>query len=997
MTAIEGLNVQTVEENEIKIPKQEITNYQDFKNKFDDNFLDDIKNDKITIYKTMVTPEVEEWYPAIPPQLYYVFEKKWVGKDFRIKESNLKSFLQLEEIGNEKDSLLEEVLLKTNIDVQTSAIRKDAAEQQYKEYLQEKNTVEDEQKEEETKVTTEVNQDLRSALPMETNTQLLLVVDDLIKEYKRFLKEDVSAGKTNNFLNEYSNDAKAEFKKFREWAQQRLQKLENIKKELEGMNSSEVKKTPNMYTLQRVHDYRIDIRDMRTDYEGKAIFGNRSESRMDIDTQYEAKLAKSYQLDMVKYNLEMNKLLEAGDLALLFNEDLEWYKNYLKDIAEGKITDLENNPFALKNPANTRILISQILSFPAQYPYFYGCIMRGRGQKVNVYTKGNTTVNWWSMFDKGWNLFVSWLEKLWIIDENDTTKKEAWAKFGKIGMIVGVAALWFTMIKKLFSKDEDKRKWIWWGLVWLVALNNIDWLKNWFKAAFGKNNPTQNEIETRAGVNNSPEYVDRVPPVMTTIQTIWGIPLKTLIDEGLVIEKNWALTLDYPAFESYVENSNLTVDEKTRILEWLNKAKADNSLITKWLWLLNINSLATLKDLAGNDPEKTLLDVDNLWEFFMALSSEVNAELKKRKLKPKDSAAWYLINKEYTLNKWLTEAKIQEYKDQWLLIEDTTPSTPNTLPGGVAVTRLTDLANRPDATINDAVTELQAKGIDVTVSWNKVTSYGKEIIIDEATKKIKGLDIAFKNNAELVSAASFINFIRFSTENSKATSENPFGVNAIERSIYFNDSKRYDITSTDTRIVKANIFNNSLGSISPSLDDNKDTFVNYLNRSRLWVENSMKADVRSFNNWKDPAFQLALEFPSGTDIMDINTPYIVKVKSANKTTPIVVNRVSDNNRIDWLSTTFSTNTELFTMASKLNEMVAKVTANRMTPYMDDVYKNAPFTVKNDNIIFVGGNSAWGRIEHQIASKNSLPAWVNMDATVNYLNDKFKKHPQEFNS
>lgn len=995
MTAIEGLNVQTVEENEIKIPKQEISNYQDFKNKFDDNFLEDIKNNKITIYKTMITPEIEEGDPVLPAQLYYVFEKKWLGKDFRIKETDLRSFLQLEEIGNEKDSLLEEVLLKTNIDVQTNAIRKDAAEQQYQAYLQEKNTVEDEQKSEETKVTTKVNQDLWSALPMETNTQLLLVVDDLIKEYERFLKEDVTAGKANNFLNSYPNDAKAEFKKFREWAQQRLKKLKNIKKELEEMNSSEVKKTPNMYTIERVHDYRIDIRNMRMDYEGKAIFGNRSESRMESDTMYEAKLAKSYQLDMVKYNLEMNKLLEAGDLALLFNEDLEWYKNYLKDIAEWKITDLENNPFALKNPGNTRILISQILSFPAQYPYFYGCIMRVKNIRV---ASGwpNTLPTWgWSMFDKWGNLFVSWLEKLWIIDENDTTKKEAWAKFGKVGMIAGVALLWFTMIKKLFSKDEDKRKWILWGAAWLVALNNIDGLSKWFKDAFGKNNPTPTEIETWAWVNNSPEYVNNVPPVMTTIQVLWWIPLKTLIDENLIIEKNGVLTLDYPAFELNIKESSLTVEEKTRILEWLDKAKADNSLITKWLALLNINTLATLKDLAGNDPEKTLLDVDNLWEFFMTLSSEVNAELKKRKLKPRDSAAWYLINKEYTLNKWLTEEKIQEYKDQWLLVEDTT--APNTLPGTVAITWLTELANRPDATINDAVTELQAKGIDVTVSWNKVTSYGKEIIIDEATKKIVWLDIAFKNNAELISAASFINFIRFSTENSKATSKNPFGINPIERSIYFNDSKRYDVTSTDTRIVKANIFNNSLGSISPSLDNNKDTFKNYLNRTRLWVENSMKADVRSFNNWKDPAFQLALEFPSSNDIMNIDVPYIVKAKSANKTTPIVINRVSDNNRIDWLSTTFSTNTELFTMAGKLNEMIAKVTANRMTPYMNDVYKNAPFTVKNGNIKFVGGNSAWGMIEHQIAFGTEFPSGTNLDAIVNYLNDKFKKHPQEFNS
>lgn len=527
-----------------------------------------------------------------------------------------------------------------------------------------------------------------------------------------------------------------------------------------------------------------------------AGWGNTSELPTILTSLRDIKRADKFENKMAKYNKKVNELLKDATLKRLWNEDMEWFQDYLEDVWSGAIEHPAQHPFYTQHMRDFQHIQS---INPTLYSQITTCQNPNRGGRTGW---GETVVvcpwQWTSqcewqkwVFDKWWEMFSDMLVKAGLIDENDTTKKEARWKFGKAALIW----LWALAVYKIITTKWPTRWWwIWWSAAVLIWMANKESLYKWYNDAFWSSNPSAEDVaaqmDAQAGANRpttpeTQEIIDNlISPTTTTVWAIWWIKINTLISENIVSnDNNWKFQFDYNKYNDYVNNNVTDPDEKVLNLQASEKLKDNPSWLDSWLksmWIVNMDILQEIwKD------DKRLMDTDLIEDYFDNLNSPLNAELRKQWFKPKNTEARYKI---MYLNNWkknISDSDLIKYISDWLI-----------------VLRDESLAEYLD---NDIV--------DLTKKCMRWCENIKFSTYEELLKSVK------------LTAWIIENFKWRTT----ARSDNPFHlwVGWFVWNIQFNDG-----VFIDTDVVKSSIFSNTLEKVSPTLNNNKHTYVAYLNK--LW-------------------------------------------------------------------------------------------------------------------------------------------------------------------
>jgi len=488
-----------------------------------------------------------------------------------------------------------------------------------------------------------------------------------------------------------------------------------------------------------------------------------------------------------KINVALNKMAQSE----LFVQDQQWLREYLEWAYNGDI-DPATHPFYAQNEA-------AFLALKELNPALYNDILQDRrssnNNQVADYEQYNQRAGWancksWAL-DKWWNLFSDALVKLWLIDENDTTKKEAWWKFGKVWIL----ALWAFALYKIFTtKGKWRWWWIWWTLWWLLALNNADKIWDWFKDAFGKRNASAQDV---AGTYNlPPEIAERhVLPQANTARAIWWIPINTLISGNLIKTSGWKMKIDETKYREYIGgNTQMSNAEKNSHIKAMETLKTNNNLhdALASMW---INSVSELQEIAWSDPDMTLVDTDNFSNYFRDLTKPTNADLAREGFKPKDAKSWHKIMKD-----------------------------------------------SPDGKVsNEKIAEWIRAGY---LQLNEAKNYNIEDLLDDVDLNNKTMNnfekspwqgIPFPTYKELFDAVNLSNKIIDIFKDKPAKTENPFherffGLGDIQ----FDNQNWYVVRSIrwDTNVVRSNPLKNTLKEVSPTLNSNSGFYVEYLNARR---------------------------------------------------------------------------------------------------------------------------------------------------------------------
>ncbi len=761
MSGFENIKIEKLpgNSNETGINKDQLKDY------FDNRFFDDLVNDRVKIkqqWKNYIFEQRDINSSQISDNNEFI-KKFYVDKT--IFQDYLKEQQKKEEVSLESDLLLTEFF--NEMDTQNKL-------KKTQEWV--------------------INKQIQK---LDKDVEQLTKIDD-IRDNPELLKSEV-----DNLLNRFEANKKrprAPKSSENKHSRHRFEKV--IKDDISSLKS--IKRELNRYTYTTNMDYFADYVDTMKWHKEQlekvrqmvSTWKNTAEIPAMLDSIKDVKKEVLFQDIAASYNVEYNKMLKDATLAKLLNKDLEWFQEYLIWVWSGDIEHPEQDKFYEKHKKD----FQEIQSIN---PWLYKEITTKK-QKIDnpkkesvspEYRNAQITRNnrycskaWFWAFDQIWNMFSDLVYR-WENPE----KKEARAKVGKIGAIVWWVVLGFKFIQSLFAKKWTPWKWtnvaLYWG--WLLALFNIPKVIDWTKTVFGKD---PEKIEEWLGVKNNAEYQRYIKPPIATMETIWWIPIKTLLDLWIIEEKYNKLKLNYNNYENYVKQTNLSDKEQERLIKSMDKIKKDESLLSDWLSLLWINSIKSLEMEAWSDPTKTLLDSPKMAEHFKnTAESPVNTQLAIEWLEPVSAQARYEMTKDYDPNNFGNHKTI-EWMKNWLV-------------------KLKD-DNR------NYILEEMLKHPEINLT----------------TKTINGLKnnawnhIQFQSYEEMFKTAQLTDFIKnnFKWKTAKSPDPDPFHITLLW-DIEFDNAKRYEIWNPETKVINSNFYKNTLEKISSTLWKNKESYVKYLN------------------------------------------------------------------------------------------------------------------------------------------------------------------------
>jgi len=747
--------------NETGIHQNQLKDY------FNDRFFDDLVNNNIKIK--------QQWK-------MYIFEQKDINSS-QISDDNefIKKFYVNKKVFQE---YLKEQQKKAEINLESDLLLKEFFNE-----MDTQNRLEETQKEiineQIQKLDTDVEQ-LTKIDDIRDNPELLKAEIDVLLDWFEKNKTRPKAPRTAE--NRYSKH------RFEQVIRDDIRSLKSIKRELKRYSY-----TTNMdYFANYINTMKSHQKQLETVRQMVSTWNNTAEIPAMLDSIKDVKKEALFQDIAASYNIEYNKILKDATLAKLLNKDLEWLQEYLIWVWSGDIEHPEQDKFYEKHKKDFK----EIQSIN---PWLYREITTKR-QKNNNPKKENVSPeyrnsqiernnrycskSWVWAFDQIWNMFSELVYK-W----NDPKKQEARAQAWKIWALIWWVVLWFKFIQSLFSKKwtEWKRKNValyWWGL---FALLNMPKLVDRWKTAFGKSYEQQAKWHNIENTEIEQKYIK--PPIIA-MEALWWIPIQTLIDEGVVIEKYGKLKLDYERYENLTgflhTNGKISETEKKSMLRAMNKIKSDESLLSEWLALLWIDSIKSLENEAWNNSTKTLLDSPKMAEHFNNISeSPMNAILANEWLEPKNAQARYEMTKDYDPDNFGNNKTI-EWMKSWLvkLKENNKNYT------------LDKMLEHPEL-------NLETKTINKLKnnSWNS---------------------IQFQNYEEMFNAIQLTDFIKENFKGKSAKSDNPFHTNLLWN-IEFDNTNRYELWKNETNVVNANFYKNTLENLSSTLSKHKNDYIKYLN------------------------------------------------------------------------------------------------------------------------------------------------------------------------
>lgn len=201
-----------------------------------------------------------------------------------------------------------------------------------------------------------------------------------------------------------------------------------------------------------------------------------------------------------------------------------------------------------------------------------------------------------------------------------------------------------------------------------------------------------------------------------------------------------------------------------------------------------------MEDLAWSDQNKTLLDSPKIAEHFENVSeSPVNAMLANEWFKPKDSKSWYEITQDhYSDGDW--NQKLIEWMKKWLI----------------------KLSNNKNYTLEKMINRPEIDLENKTMQWFKNSSWNL---------------IKFKTYEEVFDTMQLTDFIQDNFKWKTAISREPFHISTLWN-IEFDNTIWYEVWKNETNVINANFYKSTLNNISPTLWQQKEDYVKYLNDRR---------------------------------------------------------------------------------------------------------------------------------------------------------------------
>lgn len=534
-------------------------------------------------------------------------------------------------------------------------------------------------------------------------------------------------------------------------------------------------------------------------------WGNISEIPTILASLGDINRASKFENKMAKYNEKVNRILQDATLKRLWNEDMEWFQDYLEDVWSWKIEHPAQCPFYTQHMRDFLYIQSINPTLYAEITTCQNPRRQNRDQYNQQYIAQCMAWQWhevWHcvkqkwIFDKWGEMFSDLLVTAWLIDENDTTKRDAWSKFWKVWLLW----LWAFAVYKIFTEKKWKRwAWIWWTAAVVLWMANKEWLYKWWHDAIWKSNPTPTEVMnqmnyqatwgTRPTSAETQEILDNlISPSSTTISAIWDIDINDLIDENIIsVNNDWIFVFNHQKYKAYVENNVVDERERELNLQAGERLKDNPQWLHMWLAAMWITNMAALQKLW--ERHTTLIKCDSAWNYFENLQSPINAEISKEWFKPKDNASWYQIMYENNWKSAISRENMARYIREGLIVPKD---------------------NSLALYINSPLTNLEHKCM---------TDCG---------------NIRFSTYEELLKAVKLTEWIMTEFKGrTTARNNHPFHLWAFQPgnwlvwNIQFNDG-----VVIDTDVIHSTILKNTLKDISPTLNDNKHTYVNYLNQ--LW-------------------------------------------------------------------------------------------------------------------------------------------------------------------
>ena len=550
--------------------------------------------------------------------------------------------------------------------------------------------------------------------------------------------------------------------------------------------------------------------------------------RWTVDSKRDAKKANNYAKNNAEYQIDMSEIKKNTALyTLIWVSANEWwdYCDFVWQwwIAIGHPVYVQHtagfNQVRQYNPDLYRALTPE---WQITYETYCQRNPQCRYQWNNWYNP-NRRYRTWTIWDDIASMIEDWQRKRW--KEVNPQQREARRKIWNIWSVIWCVALGFGIIKEIFNPWKDKdwnKKRNWWKILWLWAgiygITHYKDVKSTFFDAFNldpdnyvarrqnerareelQNNTWLSQSETNELINAKIAY----PTLVAT--TIWSIPIKQLIEQKIVEEKDWKLVLNKTNYATYVENIALALwrsnKDKQEMLDKIASDEAERSISygLSYCWINTLNDLNKLKE----SETSTLMDSAT---FKTKFKEQINAITRQNWIFSNMAKQWLIpawlnetikILENYDSNKNENEQILERLKAEPCLLK-TSPDKEYSV---------TDMLSSPYVGLMDLE--------NMTMRWFKYSDWANEV--------------KFSSYWELFETVYITEKIKYIFKwRTDAKDAIPFHVNLLWQ-IEFNNKEWYEIHEKDATVISLKKLKTDL----PTIKNNKDAYNKYLNDWRL--------------------------------------------------------------------------------------------------------------------------------------------------------------------
>ena len=581
-----------------------------------------------------------------------------------------------------------------------------------------------------------------------------------------------------------------------------------------------------------------------------------------IDSKQDARYARKQENKDARYQSSMNDILHEAALTSLWNDDMERYEEYLEAVLNGQV-EPSSHPFYTAHKQSFAMI-------QATSPNLYWALAPSRRWQVRYDTycqqnwipcnngrfNPNRRYRTWTIWDDIASMIEDSQRRRW--KEVNPQQREALRRVWNVCSVAWCIALGIGILREIFpwkAEREKRKKWesrlnrwkvlgLWAGIYWIrhyteikdTVLDVFNWdPDNWVARRQSEREQrrateqaqTQVQANTWLSSSETTEIVNaKITYPILVCSTVWSIPIKQLIEQKIVEEKNWKLVLNKANYAAYVETMALALwrseKDKKAMLDRVASNEAVES-ISNWLAYCWINTLNDLNNLKWSSDTSTLMDSAT---FKAKYKLQIEAITKQTWIFSNMAKQWFIpvwldetikILENYDSNKNENEQILERLK-AWLL-----------KPSSDKKYKIEDMINNPDVNLEKMTMKWFTSGVN---------------------------EIKFSTYWELFDTVHITNWIKEHFKwRTDAKDAAPFHIN-LRWQIEFNNTEWYEIYKNEPTVIWLKELRKHL----PTVNKNKQAYVDYLNKRRKWSQNEIIEENKINLAWYPILKEMGINF-----------------------------------------------------------------------------------------------------------------------------------------